>query len=196
MGRNQVRFVLGVSVLALIAVLGYLGSQSRHESETQRLLDEISSQAAGDDAVQRMSEFRRIKMEDGEKVWEIAARQARYLADNNTVIIDSPEILLYFRDGETVMLRCQEGTLHLHEETQDLLRIDLHGELRMQVGDISFTTDRAVYDHQNNTIASDGVLHVVGEGFTIEGRGYSVAVDTKQLFLNSDVRSTVSRKVG
>ena len=143
-----------------------------------------------------MSEFRRIKMKDGKKVWEIAARQARYLTDSNTVVIDSPEISLYFQDGETVELHCREGTIHLHEETQDLLRIDLNGDLRMQVGDVSFTTNRAVYDHHDNTIVSDGTLHVVGEGFTVAGRGYSVAVDTKRLVLDADVRTTVTRKVG
>ena len=194
MGRNQIRFVLGISVLVVIVVLGYLGARLRQDAETRQLLDEI---AGPDGAVtQRMSEFRRIKMKGGKKVWEIAARQARYLTDSNTVVIDSPEISLYFQDGETVELHCREGTIHLHEETQDLVRIDLNGDLRMQVGDVSFTTNRAVYDHHDNTIVSDGTLNVVGEGFTAAGRGYSVAVDTKRLVLDADVRTTVTRKVG
>ena len=196
MGRNQIRFVLGISVLVVIVVLGYLGARLRQDVETRQMLDEIAASTEDGAVSQRMSEFRRIKMKDGRKVWEIAARQARYLADTNTVVIDSPEISFYFQDGETVELNCQEGTIHLHEETQDLVRIDLNGGLTMQVGDVSFTTDRAVYDHQDNTIVSDGVLNVAGEGYTATGRGYSVTVDTKRLVLDADVRTTVTRKVG
>ena len=196
MGRNQIRFVLGISVLVVIVVLGYLGARLRQDVETRQMLDEIAASTEDGAVSQRMSEFRRIKMKDGKKVWEIAARQARYLANTNTVVIDSPEISFYFQDGETVELNCREGTIHLHEETQDLVRIDLNGDLTMQVGDVSFTTDRAVYDHQDNTIVSDGVLNVAGEGFTAAGRGYSVTVDTKRLVLDADVRTTVTRKVG
>lgn len=196
MGRNQIRFVLGISVLVVIVVLGYLGARLRQDVETRQMLDEIAASTEDGAVSQRMSEFRRIKMKDGKKVWEIAARQARYLADTNTVVIDSPEISFYFQDGETVELNCREGTIHLHEETQDLVRIDLNGDLTMQVGDVSFTTDRAVYDHQDNTIVSDGVLNVAGEGYTATGRGYSVTVDTKRLVLDADVRTTVTRKVG
>lgn len=196
MDRNQIRFVLGISVLVVIVVLGYLGARLRQDVETRQMLDEIAASTEDGAVSQRMSEFRRIKMKDGRKVWEIAARQARYLADTNTVVIDSPEISFYFQDGETVELNCREGTIHLHEETQDLVRIDLNGDLTMQVGDVSFTTDRAVYDHQDNTIVSDGVLNVAGEGYTATGRGYSVTVDTKRLVLDADVRTTVTRKVG
>lgn len=196
MGRNQIRFVLGIGVLVVIVVLGYLGARLRQDAETRQMLDEIAASTEDGAVSQRMSEFRRIKMKDGRKVWEIAARQARYLTDSNTVVIDSPEISFYFRDGETVELNCREGTIHLHEETQDLVRIDLNGGLTMQVGDVLFTTDRAVYDHQDNTIVSDGVLNVAGEGFTVAGRGYSVTVDTKRLVLDADVRTTVTRKVG
>lgn len=196
MGRNQIRFVLGIGVLVVIVVLGYLGARLRQDAETRQMLDEIAASTEDGAVSQRMSEFRRIKMKDGRKVWEIAARQARYLTDSNTVVIDSPEISFYFQDGETVELNCREGTIHLHEETQDLVRIDLNGSLTMQVGDVSFTTDRAVYDHQDNTIVSDGVLNVAGEGFTAAGRGYSVTVDTKRLVLDADVRTTMTRKVG
>lgn len=196
MGRNQIRFVLGIGMLVVIVVLGYLGARLRQDVETRQMLDEIAASTEDGAVSQRMSEFRRIKMKDGRKVWEIAARQARYLTASNTVVIDSPEISFYFQDGETVELNCREGTIHLHEETQDLVRIDLNGGLTMQVGDVSFTTDRAVYNHQDNTIVSDGVLNVAGEGFTAAGRGYSVTVDTKRLVLDADVRTTVTRKVG
>ncbi len=196
MSRHQIRFMLGITVLGLILALGYLSSQVGKDPATARLIDELSTPDVTEEAmVQRMTEFRRVKMQDGKKVWEIVARQARYFADTNAVVIDTPEVSLYFSDGEAVALRCQEGTLHLNGES-DLLHIDLRGNLEIQIGAISLKTDQATYDRQKNTISSDGVIYVVGQGFTLEGKGYTVAVDTKQLTLRAEVYTTVTRESG
>ncbi len=195
MSRHQIRFMLGVTVLGLIVALGYLSSQVGKEPAAVQLLNELSSQAVQEDMGQRMTEFRRVKMQDGKKVWEIVARQARYFTDKNEVVIDTPEVSLYFGDGESVALRCQEGTLHL-DESSGLLHVELRGELEIQIGDITLKTDQATYDRQKNTISSDGVIHIVGQGFTAEGKGYTVAVDTKQLTLNAEVYTTVAQEAG
>ncbi len=196
MSRHQIRFLLGITVLGLILILGYLSAQVGKDPATARLIDELSApDVAEETLVQRMTEFRRVKMEDGKKVWEIVARQARYFADTNAVAIDTPEVSLYFGDGEALALRCQEGTVHLDGES-DLLHIELRGNLEMQMGTLSLKTDRATYDRQKNTVSSDGVIHVVGQGFTLEGTGYTVAVDAKQLTLNADVYTTVTRESG
>lgn len=193
MSRHQIRFMLGITVLGLILGLGYLSSQVGKDPATARLIDELPPPQEA--LVQRMTEFRRVKMQDGKKVWEIVARQARYFADTNAVVIDTPEVSLYFSDGEAVALRCREGTLHLDGESE-LLHIELRGNLEMQMGSISLKTDQATYDRQKNTISSDGVIHVVGQGFTLEGKGYTVAVDTKRLTLNTEVYTTVTRESG
>ena len=196
MSRHQIRFMLGITVLGLILALGYLSSQVGKDPATARLINELSTpDATAETMVQRMTEFRRVKMQDGKKVWEIVARQAHYFADTNAVVIDTPEISLYFSDGEAVALRCQEGTVHLNGES-DLLHIDLRGNLEIQMGAISLKTNQATYDHQKNTISSAGVMHVVGQGFTLEGKGYTVAVDTKQLTLKAEVYTTVTRESG
>ena len=87
MSRHQIRFMLGATVLGLIVILVYLSSQVGKDPETVQLLDELSdelsAQGAQEDMVQRMTEFRRVKMQDGKKVWEIVAQQARYFADKN-----------------------------------------------------------------------------------------------------------------
>ena len=196
MSRHQIRFMLGITVLGLILALGYLSSQMGTDPATARLIDELSTPEATEETlVQRMTEFRRVKMQDDKKVWEIVARQARYFADTNAVVIDTPEVSLYFSDGQALALRCQEGTVHLDGES-DLLHIELWGNLEIQMGDISLKTDRATYDRRQNTISSDGLIHVVGQGFTLEGKGYTVAVDTKQLTLNTEVYTTVTRESG
>ena len=196
MNRNQIRFLLGLTILALLTTLGYLGSQVGKQPDTARLIDQLAAELTEEDTVQRMTEFRRVKMQDGEKVWEIVARQARYFPDKNEIIIETPEVSLYLDDGEAVALRCQEGTIHLDGSSQDLRGIELRGDVEMTMGDIVFTTEKAIYDRQKNTISSSGLIYIVGQVFTIEGRGYTVAIDTKQLTLKAEVQTTVTQEVG
>ncbi len=197
MSRNQIRFLLGITVLTLVILLSYLSAQVGTESEAiRRLSKTISKESIGQEPVQRMTEFRRIKMQDGRKVWEIVAHKARYFADKNTVLIEGPQVSLYFENGEAVGLRCNEGTLHLADDTQDLVQIDFKGNLEMEFGDVILKTDRAVYDHGKNTISSDSTLYIFGQGFTVKGTGYTVAVNNKQLQLNSAVHTTISQEAG
>ena len=196
MSRSQIRFLLGLTILALIATLGYLSSQVGKQRDTARLIDELAAESSGEDTVQRMTEFRRVKMQDGKKVWEIVARQARYFPDKNEIIIETPQVSLYLGDGEAVALRCQEGIIHLDGNSQDLRRIELRGDVEITMGDITFTTEEAIYDRHKNTISSSGLIHIVGRGFTVEGRGYTVAIDTKQLLLQAEVQTTVTQEAG
>ena len=39
MNRNQIRFLLGLTILALLTTLGYLGSQVGKQPDTARLID-------------------------------------------------------------------------------------------------------------------------------------------------------------
>ncbi len=196
MSRHQIRFMLGLTVLGLILILGYISSQVGSDPATARLIDELSTADMTEHTlVQRMTEFRRVKMQDGKKVWEIVARQARYFADTNAVVIDTPAVSLYFSDGKALALRCQEATVHL-DGTSDLLHIDLRGNLEIQMGDVFLKTEQATYDRQKNTIFSDGVVHGVGPGFRLAGKGYTVAVDAKQLVLKAEVETEVTWESG
>ncbi len=197
MSRNQIRFLLGITVITVVLLLSYLSTQVGTEPEAIRRLSEtISKENIGQGHVQRMTEFRRVKMQDGRKVWEIVAHKARYFSGTNTILIEAPHVSLFFEDGEAVALRCNEGTLHLADDTQDLVRIELKGKLEMEFGDVILKTDRALYDHGQNTISSDSTLYIVGRGFTVKGTGYTVTVNTKQLQLNSAVHTTITQEAG
>ena len=73
MNRNQARFVIG---LVVVCVLGGLGMGLWHQRQDDQELPTVAS-SGGD---QRMQNFRRVKMRDGKKIWEIAATQARFFS--------------------------------------------------------------------------------------------------------------------
>jgi LPS export ABC transporter protein LptC len=194
MSRGQVRFVVALAALLLIGMVGYrLARSLRAQSESERQLPDITAvnPTGGESVDQRMENFRRIKMKDGQKVWEIAARRAYYFEKTGEIGVEAPEVSLYFKDGETIALRCREGRVYLDTGAQEVTRIELKGDLQMRIGDLSLNTQEAVYESTPNIISSTAPVHIAGNGFTVEGQGYTVDVTAKRLTLNAEVQTTV-----
>ncbi len=196
MNRSQLRFVTALAALSLIGgVAYYLAVTVRMQQHNKRLLKEMAENVESD-ADQRMQNFRRVQMRDGKKIWEIAARQARYFEASGEVAIDSPEVSLYLNNGETIALRCGEGRLHLGSDDKDVTRIELKNDLEIRIGEYSLRTQAAVYDSERNTISSPGFIQILGRGLLIEGQGYTVDVGDKRLTLNAEVHTTVTKEEG
>lgn len=196
MSRYQARFVVALVVVFSIGWVLYsltvtLQDQQAKKKEIEGILSEVQPEVD-----QRLQNFRRVQMRDGKKVWEIAARQARYVESSGEVAIDAPEVSLYLKDGEVIALRCGEGLLHLGADAQEVTRIELKNDLEIQVGEFSLRTQEAVYDSEQNTISSPGFVQISGRGLLIEGQGYSVNMDEKFLTLNAEVRTTITREEG
>jgi LPS export ABC transporter protein LptC len=195
MSREQARFIIALAVVVSLVIVGYqlvttLQAQRRSEQDVARLVTDVAPEAA-----QRMQNFRRAKIRDGKKVWEIAARQASYSQENNEIVVEGPEVTLYVKNGDVIALRCHEGRVHLNND-EEMIRMELSGDLEMRVGDFVITTPNAVYENERNAIFSDGPVRIVGQGVEVEGQGYTVDVAEKRLTLNAAVYTTVARGEG
>jgi LPS export ABC transporter protein LptC len=196
MSREQVRFVVAVAAILVFAMVGYYITVTiRVQRDNKQRIKEWAGDLSQETA-QRMQNFRRAKIRDGKKVWEIAARQARYAEDSREIIVEAPEVSLYFRDGEVIALRCREGRVYLDTGEKEVTRMELVGDLEMRLGDFSIKTPSAVYESDRNTISSPDPVQITGRGFSVEGQGYTVDVDEKRVTLNAEVRTTVMRKEG
>jgi LPS export ABC transporter protein LptC len=142
---------------------------------------------------QRMQDFRRVKVRDGKKVWEIVARQARYSHESQEVIVEAPEFSLYPTDGEMIALKSQEARVQLDNDGREVTRVELKGDLEMQVGDFSIKTQEATFESEQNTIVSTAAVQINGPGVFIAGQGYTIDLSGKRLTLNADVETTVSK---
>ena len=189
MNRNQARFVIG---LVVVCVLGGLGMGLWHQRQDDQELPTVAS-SGGD---QRMQNFRRVKIRDGKKIWEIAATQARFFEDSRELLVDSPTMSLYLDSGEVIALRCREGRVTLGEGMQEVVRMKLSGDLEMRIGELSLKTQTALYDSAQNTVSAPDVVHVAGQDLSVEARGYRIVVDEKRVTLHAEVHTTLTREEG
>jgi LPS export ABC transporter protein LptC len=193
MNRGQIRFIIAGVVLVLLAGVGYhlmVTMQQQHETEAK--VKEIAPDLTTT-TEQRMKDFRRTKVRDGKKVWEIVARQARYSQERQEVIVEGPEFSLYLKDGEIIAVKSQEARVHLNGEGQEVTRVELKGNLEMRIGDFSIKTQEATFESERNTLVSDSTVQIDGPGLSVAGQGYTVDVAEKRLTLNADVQTTVNK---
>ena len=192
MSRRQLRFaVISCAVLLLIGV-GYGVVQTVQEQQAQALQHTGLSLASKAD--QRIQNFRRVSIREGKKVWEIAAREARYFATESTVVVYGLEVTFYLGEGGVVAVRGEEGRLHIRE--QKVERMVLKGKLEVRFADFLIAAEEAVYSRQQDRIFSPGAVEITGRGLTIKGEGCEVVVTDKKLTLARNVRTMIVPQPG
>ena len=196
MSRYQVRFVTAVAaVLLIVGIVYHLTVTLRKQHHNEKMIAKMKADVVPE-ADQRMQNFRRVQVRDGKKVWEIAARQARYFEANGEVVVEAPEVSFYLSDGQVIALRCGEGRLHMGKDEKTVTQMELKTDLQMQIGDLLLHTQEAVYDSEHDTISSPGAVQITSRGLLVEGQGYMVDVADKRLTLNADVHTTLTKEEG
>ena len=193
MSRGQARFLIAGVVLLLFAVVGHGLMNNNAASERN---DPGFEAPLPTTAEQRMQNFRRVKIRpDGQKAWEIVARQARYLTEDHLVIVEAPEFSFYPKDSEAFSLKSREARVVLTaDKKEEVMRVELNGNLEMQVGDFIIKTETAVFETEQNRISSTSAVQINGPGVEVAGQGYAVDVVNKHLTLEADVQTTLTRR--
>jgi LPS export ABC transporter protein LptC len=186
------RFRVGLGLL-LIVLVGAVAVQLALNQWTHRL-----GRLRGKDldflphVAQRIQNFRRVKMEGGRKAWEVAAREAQYLEDDQQIVVDDPEVSLYLKGEEgAISLRGRAGKIFLSGREID--RVELDGAIEVRFRDYRMTTDRAVYEHASDTVVSPGAVRVTGTGLALSGARMTLEVETQRVRVDGRVETVLRR---
>ena len=165
-------FVLGRTMVAR--------QQSSSAPSTADIPQEVS---------QRISDFRRVKVKDGRKVWELVAREADVKGDQSVVEVASPSVAFFAEDGRAVEIRGAKGLVHL--DGSNLRKIELAGGIEVRVGDYVVRTDEAVYVQSEDSVTSPGRVRVEGSELALEGDGLVIEVSRQRLRFLRGVTTTL-----
>jgi LPS export ABC transporter protein LptC len=138
---------------------------------------------------QRIQNFHRVKIEDGRKVWEVSAREARYREGDGTVRVEDPVVQLFFEDGREISLRGSSGVVFL--DGRELRRIEVEGGIAVTVGDYVLSTEQATYEAERDVVVAPGAVHIQGGGLDLRGEQMEVEVATQRLRLAARVHMTL-----
>jgi len=188
--RRRARFGLG---LVLVLAVGAVGVQLARSQWAQHLRSLRTKQLDFlPEAAQRIQNFRRVKMEGDRKAWEVAAREAQYFEDDQTVAVQAPEVSFYLKgDQGSVSIKGDQGRILLDGREMD--RVELEGGIEVRFKDYVVRTDRAVYERASDSVVSPGAVSITGNGLKVTGARMTVEMEAQRFRLEGKVQTVLQR---
>jgi LPS export ABC transporter protein LptC len=188
MTRKKGRIVLLLVILACLGGISYKVTETIIVRKAQELKkNPLSVLDALPEAALQLKEFRRTKVDGGRKVWEVAGEEARYLKEQNEVVLKKPTFAYYDINGESIQVSAAEGHLYLVQQEMD--RMELEGQIRMSYQGFVLETEKVLYFKNRSQVVLPGHFKVKGEGLEFEGVGMEITLDEEKLRVLQRVRS-------
>lgn len=185
--KRRLRWLVVAVLVVLLGAGGWLlqrGFAARQRAQQHKPIVDVLPNVA-----QRIQNFHRVKVDNGRKVWEVSAREAQYLEEEQVVVVEAPVVEVFLEDGRTVALRGRGGKVFLAE--RELQRVELEGDIDMQLGEYAMRTDAAHYEAERGVIIAPGHVSISGKGFELQGERMEVDVESEQLVLSQRVQTTL-----
>ncbi len=185
--RKRLRLLIfGIVLVALTGVGALVGRTLWRQSQAMLLQKGIAMLPG---VVQRLQNFRRIKVIDDRKVWEVAAEDAQYYEAEKMILVERASVQLFLEDGRSIGMEGREGRLFL--EGKEITRVELNGGVDATMADYQVHAENAIYDHDKNSISVPGAVHISGTGIDLSGTGMEIDVATKTVRLLQQVAMNV-----
>jgi LPS export ABC transporter protein LptC len=178
-------------MLALVGLGWVLG---RTMSEQQAVVSKPSEAELQPDVSQRIQEFRRVKVKDGHKQWELTAHEAEFFTDKGEVEITGPKLAFFGGDGRNVEVNGREGRVFLTDG--NVQRIELSGGIDVTVGDYFVQTEKAIYFENINSIAAPGEVHLKSSEIVLTGQAMLLDLGSQKAMFTNGVQTTFTGSHG
>ncbi len=182
MKKHLRRIVVALVVIAFGAGT-YLVGQTlwrQRQADLTRVAVEMLPNVA-----QRIQDFHRVRVRNGEKAWEVSAREANYYEEDSIVVVTDPVVSFFGKDGQVVAVRGKEGKVLVGGK--DLQGVELSGGIQVDVNGYSMQTDFARYENDANTITAPGKIRIAGHDLDIQGQLLIIDLAAQRLTVKGGV---------
>lgn len=181
--RTRIRAALIVAVMLALAGLGFVLGRTMVNQQASVAVPEPHDL---DPAVsQRIREFRRVKVKDGRKEWELVASEAQFVADQGQVEINAPKLAFYGGEGRDVAVKGAAGRVFL--ESGEVDRIELSGGIDVTVGEYFVETDKAIYFENINSIAAPGEVRLKSADIALTGQSMLLDLGKRKVLFRNGI---------
>ena len=187
MQRTQIRKLLIVAVMLALAGLGFVLGRTMINQQ-QATVQNPTVTDLEPDVSQRIKEFRRVKLKDGRKQWELTAEEAEVLTDQNAVAIVGPKLAFYGGEGRQVEVKGAAGRVTLSDG--NVQQIELSGGIDVTVGDYFVQTEKAIFFENINSIAAPGEVRLTSSEIALTGQAMLLELANRKVLFRNGVTTT------
>lgn len=181
--KRHFRLAVIAAILLLVGGVALLVGRTAWEQRKPAILLDALELVPG--VSQHIQGFRRVKVKDGRKVWEVAAEDGQYFEEDKVVVVRGAVMEWYLEDGRTVGLRGDEGRIIL--DGREVGRVELSGDIQVSLADYTVRTTDATYDSEAQTIHAPGRIQITGRALQLTGDGLEVDVEAQRLSILRNV---------
>ncbi len=172
LSRKQ-SMILGLGLLALFFIVSGVIIAVKNNA-TISLGDVATSGTVNSDTESglgfTLDNFHRSLVRDGKKIWEIRGTSGSYRVNTNTATILNPDLTINRPSGESATITARKGVVTL--DGAQLKDADLTDNVVVRYqSKTTLTTDRALFDYENNQIT-------IPEKFALENPLFSIKAQT------------------
>ena len=136
-----------------------------------------------------IKDFRRAKIEDGRKIWELFGDEASYFKQEREAIIKKPRFFYYDKKGQTAETTGEMARIYLNEK--ELEKMELQGDIQLAYQGYVLNSEEAVYLPAKQEIVFPSRTTMVGEGLELEGSSMEVELDDRKVRLLRNVKTKI-----
>ena len=137
----------------------------------------------------QIKDFRRAKIEDGRKVWELFGDEANYFKEQKEAIIKKPRFYYYNKQNETAETTGETARLFFSEK--ELEKMQLEGDIQVTYQGYVLKSDEATYFADTGRIVLPKRTTVAGNGLEAEGSRMEVELEVKKVRLVQNVKTKI-----
>ena len=135
-----------------------------------------------------LQDFFRIMLKRGKKSMEVKASSGKFLPQEAITYLTDAEVKVQRDTGGPVTFRSKNARLFMDGEQVN--RADLEGTVVVEFENgPKILSELASYDAQLQQIRIPGAVSISGQGYTVDGDGMEVELDTEIIRIARDVRS-------
>lgn len=181
--RKRLRlFIFLVVVVSLGGVVALTGRAIWRQKQAELLARGLDLLPG---VMQRLQNFRRVKVVDDRKVWEVAAEDAQYYEAEKMVLVRGAAVHIFLEDGRTIGLAGSEGRVYI--DGKEVARVELSGGIEVTMADYKVKADAAMYDQERELVSTPGRVQISGAGLDVTAEGMEIDLASKSLRLLSQV---------
>ncbi|OGQ67020.1 MAG: LPS export ABC transporter periplasmic protein LptC [Deltaproteobacteria bacterium RIFCSPLOWO2_12_55_13] len=186
----------GIGIILLIAIFASLGGVAYKVAEhfwlmkareikknPTKLLDYVP------EAALQIKDFRRSKIEGGQKVWELSGEEASYLKADKEVTIKKPRMTFYQKDNNAIEAIGNDGHLWLSGQGGEMEKAQFQGGVQVNYRGFVLKTEEILYLKSKNQVLLPGKVTVKGDSLELEGIGMEINLDDEKMRMLSKVRT-------
>lgn len=180
---QSIILMIAVGLSLVLAMGTWKGTSQQDRREEEAPVDNSLSEAE-----MKLIDMEYTEMRGGRRLWTIKASEAKYFQAEQKTILRSVLLTFFLKDEGEIHLESQQGILYAGTKN-----IELWDSVRAKLPEgYEFSTERAFYEHELETISSDTGIRVSGPDLQLRSDHWKYKIPEHRAMLEGAVQATLA----